>query len=92
LSDQRHQVSRVRFDTQHLAEEVLKQLVGIHKVVKPAFVVLGAAPVIGSGLQLHNLPMVEALRMCWQLLLEEDSTKEEVRELVQMNPAQLLYP
>ena len=42
--------------------------------------------------QLHNPPMVEALRMCCQLLLEEDFTTDEVRQLVQKNPAGLLYP
>jgi hypothetical protein len=42
--------------------------------------------------QLHNPPMVEALRMCCQLLLEKDFTTDEVRQLVQKNPAGLLYP
>lgn len=42
--------------------------------------------------QLHNPPMVEALRMCCQLLLEEQFTADEVRQLVQKNPALLLYP
>jgi hypothetical protein len=42
--------------------------------------------------QLHNPPMVEALRMCCQLLLEEEFTVDEIRQLVQQNPATLLYP
>jgi hypothetical protein len=42
--------------------------------------------------QLHNPPMVEALRITCQLLLEEDFTPDEIRQLLHHNPAQLLYP
>jgi len=42
--------------------------------------------------QLHNPPMVEALRMVCQLLLEEEFTPEEVRVLLHKNPGDLLYP
>ena len=42
--------------------------------------------------QLHNPPMVEGLRMTCQLLIEEDFTTDEIRRLVQANPAGLLYP
>ena len=42
--------------------------------------------------QLHNPPMVEALRITCQLLLEEGFTAEEIRTLIQRNPAELLYP
>jgi hypothetical protein len=42
--------------------------------------------------QLHNPPMVEALRMTCQLLLEEEFTPEDIRTLLHQNPAQLLYP
>jgi hypothetical protein len=41
--------------------------------------------------QLHNPPMVEALRMC-QLLLEEEFAADEIRQLLHHNPATLLYP
>jgi hypothetical protein len=42
--------------------------------------------------QLHNPPMVEALRMCCQLLLEEEFAADEIRRLLHHNPATLLYP
>jgi hypothetical protein len=42
--------------------------------------------------QLHNPPMVEALRMVCQLLLEEDFTPDEIRVLLHKNPRALLYP
>jgi hypothetical protein len=42
--------------------------------------------------QIHNPPMVEALRMVCQLLLEEGFSTDEVRTLLQQNPAALLYP
>jgi hypothetical protein len=42
--------------------------------------------------QLHNPPMVEALRMTCQLLLEDEFTADEVRSLIQTTPAALLYP
>jgi hypothetical protein len=42
--------------------------------------------------QLHNPPMVEALRMCCQLLLEEEFAADEIRQLLHHNPATLLYP
>ena len=42
--------------------------------------------------QLHNPPMVEALRLTCQLLLEDDFTTDEVRSLIQTTPAALLYP
>ena len=42
--------------------------------------------------QLHNPPMVEALRITCQLLLEEDFTVEDVKLLLHHNPAALLYP
>jgi hypothetical protein len=42
--------------------------------------------------QVHNPPMVEALRMTCQLLLEEEFTVEEIKTLLHHNPAELLYP
>ncbi len=42
--------------------------------------------------QLHNPPMIEALRMTCQLLLEEEFTSDEIRTLIQKNPGDLLYP
>jgi hypothetical protein len=42
--------------------------------------------------QLHNPPMVEALRISCQLLLEEDFTADEIKRLLHHNPAELLYP
>jgi hypothetical protein len=42
--------------------------------------------------QLHNPPMVEALRITCQLLLEEEFTVEEIKTLLHHNPAALLYP
>ena len=42
--------------------------------------------------QLHNPPMVEALRMTCQLLLEEEFKSDEIRKLLHKNPADLLYP
>jgi len=41
--------------------------------------------------QIHNPPMVEALRMVCQLLLEEGFIEDEIRTLLQRNPATLLY-
>jgi hypothetical protein len=37
-------------------------------------------------------PMVEALRMACQLLLEEEFKPDEIRTLLHKNPATLLYP
>jgi Family of unknown function (DUF6282) len=42
--------------------------------------------------QLHNPPMVEAIRITCQLLLEEDFTPDEIKRLLHHNPAELLYP
>ena len=42
--------------------------------------------------QLHNPPMVEALRITCQLLLEEEFTDDEIKVLLHHNPAHLLYP
>jgi hypothetical protein len=42
--------------------------------------------------QLHNPPMVEALRITCQLLLEEEFTSEDIKILLHHNPASLLYP
>jgi hypothetical protein len=42
--------------------------------------------------QLHNPPMVEALRLMCQLLLEEGFSIEDIKTLLHRNPAQLLYP
>jgi hypothetical protein len=42
--------------------------------------------------QLHNPPMVEALRMLCQLMLEEEFSVEDIKTLLHRNPAQLLYP
>ena len=42
--------------------------------------------------QLHNPPMVEALRITCQLLLEEDFTADEIKRFLHYNPAELLYP
>jgi Family of unknown function (DUF6282) len=41
--------------------------------------------------QLHNPPMVEALRITCQLLLEEGFTGDEIRTLLHRNPEMLLY-
>jgi hypothetical protein len=42
--------------------------------------------------QLHNPPMVEALRIVCQLLLEEGFDADDVRVLLHHNPAELIYP
>lgn len=42
--------------------------------------------------QLHNPPMVEALRMTCQLLLEEGFSADEIRIMLSENPAAVLYP
>ncbi len=42
--------------------------------------------------QLHNPPMVEALRLTGQLLLEEGFSRAELRTLFCENPSALLYP
>jgi hypothetical protein len=42
--------------------------------------------------QLHNPPMVEALRMLCQLMLEEDFSIDDIKTMLHHNPAQLLYP
>lgn len=42
--------------------------------------------------QIHNPPMVEALRITCQLLLEEGFTPAEIRQLLHENPARLLLP
>jgi len=42
--------------------------------------------------QLHNPPMVEALRMVCQLLIEEEFTPHEIKQLLHHKPAELLYP
>ena len=42
--------------------------------------------------QLHNPPMVEALRMTCQMLLEEGFTADEIRTPLHHNPPALLYP
>jgi Family of unknown function (DUF6282) len=42
--------------------------------------------------QLHNPPMVEALRITCQLLLEEDFTPDDIKVLLHHNPAALIYP
>jgi uncharacterized protein DUF6282 len=42
--------------------------------------------------QLHNPPMVEALRITCQLLLEEEFSVEDIKTMLHHNPAQLLYP
>ncbi len=42
--------------------------------------------------QLHNPPMVEALRITCQLLLEEEFTVDEIKIMLHRNPAALLYP
>jgi hypothetical protein len=42
--------------------------------------------------QLHNPPMVEALRITCQLLLEEEFATEDIKILLHHNPANLLYP
>ena len=41
--------------------------------------------------QLHNPPMVEALRITCQLLLEEGFSSDEIRTLLHRNPEILLY-
>jgi hypothetical protein len=42
--------------------------------------------------QIHNPPMVEALRITCQLLLEEGFTPAEIRQLLHENPGRLLLP
>ncbi len=42
--------------------------------------------------QLHNPPMVEALRMTCQLLLEEGFSADDIRRMLHENPATLIYP
>jgi hypothetical protein len=42
--------------------------------------------------QLHNPPMVEALRMTCQLLLEEGFSANEIKRMLHHNPGALLYP
>jgi Family of unknown function (DUF6282) len=42
--------------------------------------------------QIHNPPMVEALRMTCQLMLEEGFSVEEIKLMLHHNPAELLYP
>jgi hypothetical protein len=42
--------------------------------------------------QLHNPPMVEALRMTCQLLIEEGFSLDDIKRMIQQNPAELLYP
>ena len=42
--------------------------------------------------QLHNPPMIEALRMTCQLLLEEGFSADEIRRILHENPAALIYP
>ena len=42
--------------------------------------------------QLHNPPMVEALRMTCQLMLEEGFGADEIRTMLSRNPAAVLYP
>ncbi len=41
--------------------------------------------------QLHNPPPVEALRLYIEILFEEDIPPEDIRRMVQNNPADLLY-
>jgi hypothetical protein len=53
---------------------------------------VGRAMVSSDCGQLHNPPMVEALRMTCQLLLEEEFTADEIKRLLHYNPAELLYP
>lgn len=42
--------------------------------------------------QIHNPPMVEALRLMCQLMMEEEFSVEEIKQLLHHNPAGLLYP
>jgi hypothetical protein len=42
--------------------------------------------------QIHNPPMVEALRITCQLMLEEGFSGEEIKQMLQQTPAELLYP
>jgi hypothetical protein len=42
--------------------------------------------------QLHNPPVVEALRITCQLLFEEEFTTDEIRLMLHHNAASLLYP
>jgi hypothetical protein len=42
--------------------------------------------------QLHNPPVVEALRITCQLLLEEEFTIDDIKLMLHHNPASLLYP
>jgi Family of unknown function (DUF6282) len=42
--------------------------------------------------QIHNPPMVEALRLTCQLMLEEGFSVEEIKVMLHHNPAELLYP
>jgi hypothetical protein len=42
--------------------------------------------------QIHNPPMVEALRMTCQLMLEEGFSADEIKLMLHHNAAELLYP
>jgi hypothetical protein len=42
--------------------------------------------------QLHNPPMVESLRLMCQLLIEEGFSLDDMKRLIQQNPAELIYP
>jgi len=53
---------------------------------------IGRAVVSSDCGQLHNPPMVEALRITCQLLLEEEFSAEDIKVLLHRNPAALLYP
>jgi len=41
--------------------------------------------------QLHNPPPVEALRLLFEILLEEGIPPDDIRRMAHMNPANLLY-
>jgi hypothetical protein len=52
---------------------------------------VGRAVISSDCGQLHNPPVVEALRMTCQLLLEEGFSADDIRLMLHHHPAELLY-
>jgi predicted metal-dependent TIM-barrel fold hydrolase len=53
---------------------------------------VGRALISSDCGQLHNPPMVEAMRVACQLLLEEEFSIDDIKALLHRNPAKLIYP
>ena len=53
---------------------------------------VGRALISSDCGQLHNPPMVEAMRVTCQLLLEEEFSVDDIKALLHRNPAKLIYP